>query len=281
MNSVRIVADGGCDLPPDLVSQYQITVVPVHVSFGPEMVSSDHLTPAEFWARIERSGYAPGTSAPSSGAFEQAFRRLVDAGHHVVCLTLPGKYSGAFNAARLAALEFGDRVRVVDSGSLSLGMGLLVLQAAKDALAGQSAEAIQVTLGQLVPRTSVIFALNTIEWVRRGGRLNRIMPLIDRVARTLNVKPILEVTDGEFHLLGIARSTKGVLQRLEDEARIRLPAHSVAAAYTRGGQAASELVNALGRIVGVPPGEIMCAEAGPVFAAHAGPGALGAVLIRA
>ena len=281
MNSVRIVADGGCDLPPELVAEYQITVVPVHISFGPEMVSSDHLTPADFWARIERSGFAPGTSAPSSGAFEQAFRRLVDGGHDVICLTLPRKYSGSYNSAWLAALEVGDRVRVVDSGSLSLGMGLLVLQAAKDAFAGQSAEAIQGTLGQLVPRTSVIFALSTIEWVRRGGRLNRIMPLLDRVARTLNVKPILEVTDGEFHLLGIARSTKGVLQRLEDEARIRLPAHSVAAAYTRGGQAASELANALGRIAGVPPGEMMCSEAGPVFAAHAGPGALGAVLIRA
>ena len=109
----------------------------------------------------------------------------MDAGHDVVCLTLPGKHSGTFNAAWLAAEEFGDRVRVVDTGSFSLGMGLQVLEAARQALAGRSAEFIQRTAESFRARTSIIFVLDTLEWVRRGGRLDLIIPMIDRVARTL------------------------------------------------------------------------------------------------
>ena len=147
---------------------------------------------------------------------------------------MPGKHSGTFNAAWLAAEEFGDRVRVVDTGSFSLGMGLQVLEVARQALAGRSAEFVQRTAESFRARTTIIFVLDTLEWVRRGGRLDLIIPLIDRVARTLRVKPILEMSNGEFRLVGVTRSTRSALQRLEDELRTRLPVEAVAAAYTRG-----------------------------------------------
>ena len=185
MNSVRIVADSGCDLPPALAAEYQITIIPVFVRFGEEMVPSDQLTNDEFWQRAANSGEPPGTSSPAPGTFLHAFQKLVDAGHDVVCLTLPGKHSGTYNAAWLAAEEFGDRVRVVDTGSFSLGMGLQVLEAARQALAGRSVDFVQRTAESLRTRTSIIFVLDTLEWVRRGGRLDLIVPLIDRVARTL------------------------------------------------------------------------------------------------
>ena len=226
MNSVRIVADSGCDLPPALAEEYQITIIPVFVRFGEEMVPSDHLSNDEFWQRAAISGEPPGTSSPAPGTFLQAFQKLVDAGHDVVCLTLPGKHSGTFNAAWLAAEEFGDRVRVVDTGSFSLGMGLQVLEAAKQALAGRSADFVQRTAENLRARTSIVFVLDTFEWVRRGGRLDLIIPVIDRLARTLRVKPILEMCDGEFRLVGVARSTHSALQRLEDELRSRLARRS-------------------------------------------------------
>jgi DegV family protein with EDD domain len=281
MNSVRIVADSGCDLPPALAAEYQITIIPVFVRFGQEMISSDELTNDEFWDRAERSGEAPGTSSPAPGTFHRAFQKLVAAGHDVVCLTLPGKHSGTFNAAWLAAEEFGDRVRVVDTGSFSLGMGLQVLAAAKEALAGRSAEVIQHTVESLRSRTSVIFVLDTLEWVRRGGRLDRVIPLIDRVARTFHVKPVLEMSNGEFRLVGVTRSTRSALQRLEEEINTRLPIEAVAAAYTRGCEAASELVARMAAMLNRRESEIMVAEAGPAFAAHAGPKALGAAVIRA
>jgi DegV family protein with EDD domain len=280
MNSVRIVADSGCDLSPELADEYQITIIPVFVRFGQEMVPSDHLTNDEFWQRAANSGEPPGTSSPAPGTFLQAFQKLIDAGHDVVCLTLPGKHSGTFNAAWLAAEEFGDRVRVVDTGSFSLGMGLQVLEVARQALAGRSAEFIQRTAESLRARTSIIFVLDTLEWVRRGGRLDLIIPLIDRVARTLRVKPILEMIDGEFRLVGVTRSTRSALQRLEDELRTRLPVDGVAAAYTRGCEVASELASRMAELLNRSEEEILVAEAGPAFAAHAGPNAVGAAVIR-
>jgi DegV family protein with EDD domain len=280
MPNVRIVADSGCDLPADLVSQYGITIVPVFVRFGQEMISSDDLSNDDFWRRAEHSPDAPGTSSPAPGAFYRVFETLVNAGDDVVCLTLPGKHSGTFNAAWLAAQDFGDRVRVVDTGSFSLGMGLQVLAAAKEAVAGKSADLIQRSVETLREQTSIIFVLDTLEWVRRGGRLDRIIPLVDKIARTLKVKPVLEMCNGEFKLVAVARSTRSALQRLEDEVRERLPVQSLAAAYTRGCEVASELADRIAALAGVHPMEVLTVEAGPAFAAHAGPNAMGAAIIR-
>jgi DegV family protein with EDD domain len=204
----------------------------------------------------------------------------VDAGHDVICLTLPGKHSGTYNAAWLAAQDFGDRVRVIDTGSFSLGMGLQVLAAAQEAVAGKGADFIQRTVENLREQTSIIFVLDTLEWVRRGGRLDRIIPLVDKVARTLKVKPVLEMCNGEFKLVAVARSTRSALQRLEDEVRERLPALGLAAAYTRGCEVASELAERIAALAGVQAMEVLTVEAGPAFAAHAGPNAIGAAIIR-
>jgi DegV family protein with EDD domain len=281
VNSVRIVADGGCDLSPALAEQYQITLVPVFVRFGQESISSDELTSDEFWQRAARSPEPPGTSSPAPGTFQHAFEKLVSAGHDVVCLTLPGRYSGTFNAAWLAAEQFDGRVRVVDSGSFSLGMGLQALIAAKEALAGRSIDLIERTVESLRERTSVIFVLDTLEWVRRGGRLDVILPLIDRVARTLHVKPVLELSNSEFQLVTITRSSRNALLKLEEEVRSRLPIEALATAYTRGCSTASELAVRIAAAAGCDASDVLTVEAGPAFAAHAGPNALGAAVIRA
>ena len=280
MNTVRVVADAGCDLSPEVAAQYNVVVIPVFVNFGAETVSTDQLTSDQFWARARQGTELPSTAAPPPSAFHEVFRKLVDAGHDVVCFTLPGRYSGTFNSAWVAAQEFGGRVRVVDPGSISLGIGLQVLHAARAAMTGQSAEAIQRAAEELRERTSIIFVLDSLEWVRRGGRLDRIMPLIEKAAQTLRVKPVLELTNSEFRLLGVVRSTRAALQRLEEEVRSRLPVEAAAAAYTHGREAGVELLGRVAGAVSRQPDEIMWVEAGPVFAAHAGPNALGAVVIR-
>jgi DegV family protein with EDD domain len=281
MSSVRIDADAGCDLSPDLATRYGVEIVPVFVRFGEEIVSSQELSLGEFWDRAARFSQPPGTSAAGPGIFYDTFDRLVAANHDVVCLTLPGSYSTSFNSAWVAAKEFDGRVRIVDSRSFSLGMGLLVIRAAQYALVGSGAEAIQTMLENACDRTSVIFALDTLEWVRRGGRLARMLPLVDRITRTLNVKPVLEFRNGEFRLLGAARTAQGVVQRIEDEVRARIPVNAAAAAYTRGCQTASDLVSRLAGFIEIQQGGILCAEAGVIFAVHAGPRALGAAVIRA
>ena len=280
MNNVRIVADSGCDLPTDLVAQYNITIVPVLVRFGQEVYPDDQLTQDAFWAHCAQSEHPPATSSPAPISFQREFERLLEAGHDVVCLTLTSGHSGTFNAAWLAARGFGGRVRVVDTRSFSLGMGLQVLRAAQGALAGRSADVIQRTAENMRERTSVIFVLDTLEWVRRGGRLDRLMPFVDRLARTFRIKPVLEMRDGEFRLVAVTRSTRVALQRLESEVRSRLPVEAVGAAYTRGRDMASEVAMRLADVVSLSLADILTVEAGPAFAAHAGPNAIDAVVVR-
>jgi DegV family protein with EDD domain len=280
MNSVRIVADSGCDLPPMIVAQYGIIIIPVYVRFGQEMIPSSELSNEEFWKRADQSPLAPGTSSPPPGAFYEVFEKLIAGGNDVICLTLPARHSGTFNAAWAAAQECGEHVRVIDTGSFSLGMGLQVLVAAREALAGHSAELIQATMEDIRARTSMLFALDTLEWVRRGGRLDRLMPVIDRVASALRVKPIIEMCDGEFRFLGVARSTRGAMQRIEEELHSRLPIESVATAYTRGCEVVNDLASYLATLVNLNINDIIAVEAGPAFAAHAGPKAVGAAVIR-
>jgi DegV family protein with EDD domain len=282
MNSVRIVADSGCDLTPEQVSRYQVTVVPLFIRFGREMVPSDTIGLEEFWRRTADLDGVPGTAAPSPERFRAAYAPLILAGHDVLCLTLPRQHSGVYNSAWLGAQEFGpDRVRVVDSGSISLGMGVQAIEAAKHALSGAGLDAVQRVVENVRDRSSIIFALDTLEWVRRGGRMDRIMPLIERLARTFNVKPIVEMVGGELHLLGVARSYKSALLRLEEEVRSRLPAEMLAAAYSRGRGAALDLAGRLAGMINQEPGDILIAEVGPVVATHAGPNAVGALVVRA
>ncbi|MCX7706901.1 MAG: DegV family protein, partial [Anaerolineae bacterium] len=165
-------------------------------------------------------------------------------------------------------------------GDVYKRQGLQVLAAAKEALAGRSADFIQQVVENLRERTSIIFVLDTLEWVRRGGRLDRIIPLIDRAARMLSVKPVLEMCNGEFRLVTITRSTRNALQKLEEEVRNRLPVAALAAAYTRGCDAVSELVARISSVANQAVNDIIVVEAGPAFAAHAGPRALGAAFIR-
>jgi DegV family protein with EDD domain len=153
------------------------------------------------------------------------------------------------------------------------------MAAAKQALAGANIDAIQRMVENLRGRVSVLFVLDTLEWVRRGGRMDRLMPLIDKIARTLRVKPVVELREGEMHLLGVARSHATALARLEEEVRARLPVETVAIAYTRGRETAVDLAERLSALLGYVPADLMLREAGPAFAAHAGPNAIGAVVI--
>ena len=181
MNSVRIVADSGCDLPPALAEKYQITIIPVLVRFGQEMVPSDQLTNDEFWQRVANSSEPPGTSSAAPGKFLHAFQELVDVGHDVVCLTLPGKHSGTFNAAVAGRQGVRRSCACGGHGLIFAGHGVQALEVARQALAGRSVDFVQRTAESLRTRTSIIFVLDTLEWVRRGGRLDLIIPLIDRV----------------------------------------------------------------------------------------------------
>ncbi|GAB4563379.1 MAG: DegV family protein [Anaerolineae bacterium] len=276
MTPVRVVADSGCDLPEVLLKRYDIVTVPLMIQIGAESFLHGKVDLDTLWQRLTREPAAT-TSAPPMGLFREAFSRLVDAGHDVVCITLTGKHSSTFNTAWLAAQEFSGRVKVVDSWSISLGMGLQVLAAAIAAQAGHSADEIVRLVESLRSRMQIRIVLDTLEYVRRGGRLARLMPVIDRMCRAFSIKPIIGMTEGELRLVGAARSLKGALQRIEEDIAAWNPLERVAVAHTRAPEVVEEVARYLASRLDLLDKEILTSEAGPAFAVHAGPRALGVV----
>ncbi len=282
MGGIAIVTDRGCDLSPELQERYDITVVPLVVRFGREVIlDNGSLSGDEFWEKVASSPSFPQTSQPSAGMFVQAFAPLVAAGFHVLCPLITGRLSGTCNAAHAAAQGFPGKVTVFDTQSLSLGQGFQVLAAARAVKQGLSLAAIINRLESIRARTHLFIALETVEYLRRGGRAGKVMPILDRVVRALNIKPLLRITDGEFQVAGVARSAARAVRRIVRDIAALAPIEALAVAHTRRPEDAAHLAATLAREVGLPEDAPLIAEAGPALSAHAGPGVIAAAAIQA
>lgn len=281
MRPVAVVSDRACDLTPAQLDAYGVGIVPLVVRFGDEVVYDDGtLTPETFWQRVERSSVPPQTSQPSIGAFEAAFAPLVEAGRDVVCPVLSGRLSGTLNAAHAAAKRFAGAVHVHDTRGLSLAQGFQVLAAARAAAAGQAAHEVIATLEGMARRTQLLIMLETVEFLRRGGRAGAIMPFIDRITRALRVRPLLTLADGALKLAGASRSVAGARERIVAALASGGPAEAVAIGHTRRPAEAAALATALSARLGVALEQITMVEAGPALASHGGPGIVAAAVLR-
>lgn len=278
--SIRVVTDSSCDLPPETVRDLGIEVVPLTVSFGAETFVDGDLTPDEFWARAT-SSHAPLTSQPSVGAFIEVFRRLVAEGRQALCVTLTSKHSGTFNVARLAGEEFGGAAQVLDSLSTSLGLGYQVMQAALAARAGQAMEQIVGRLEELRERTHIWIVLDTLEYVRRGGRADGFIALAERMTRMLNIKTLISIAEGELRLNGAARSLRGGLERVQAAVERLGPLEALAVMHARNPGMAEQLADVLAQRIGFPRERIWVRETGPALATHAGPGMVAVMAVPA
>ena len=282
MGSIAIVTDRGCDLSPELQERYGITVVPLIVRFGGDVILDDGaLTGDEFWERVSSSPSFPETSQPSSGMFQEAFEPLVAAGSHVLCPLITGRLSGTCNAAHAAAQSFPGKITVFDTQSLSLGQGMQVLAAARAAKQGLSVDGIVNLLESMRARSHLHLALQTVEYLRRGGRAGKIMPILDRVVRALSIRPLLRVADGELQVTGVARSASRAVGRIVREMVALAPVEALAVAHTRRQDDAARLASTLAHELGLPEDATLIAEAGPTLSAHAGPGVIAAAVVQA
>ena len=280
MSDIAIVTDRGADLTPEQQREYGVTVVPLIVRFGEEVILDDgSLSADDFWRRVERDASPPETSQPSAGMFEKTFAPLVAAGRHVLCPLITGKMSGTCNAAHAAAQRFPGQITVFDTRSLSLGQAFQVLAAATAARQGVSLDAIIQMLEGMRARSHLLIALDTVEYLKRGGRAGKVMPLLDRVARALNIKPLLRLADGEFQVVGAARSMAKAIRRIADEFAALAPAEALAVVHTRRSEEAAALADLLAPAVGLPRDATLITEAGPALSAHAGPGTMAAAMI--
>ena len=274
MSSVRIVTDSAADIDAETARELGISVVPMTVTFGSEVYLHTELSNDEFWSKTAE-GLHPGTSQPSIGLFEQAYARLVQAGHDVLCLTVTGKHSGTFSSAWAAARRFGDRIHVEDSLSLSLGQGFQVLAAARAALEGFDLAQVTQVVRRVQERSRLFILLDSIEHVQRGGRASALMPALNRVTQFLRIKPILGLSDGRLSLHGMARSYERGLSQIKHEIAQVKPFEQLAVIHTRCMDVAKDVANALAEKVAFPLPRIVVAETGPVLSVHGGPKVIG------
>lgn len=276
--AVRIVTDTSCDLPPDLereIREIGVIIVPFTFRFGLEECQDKSISMEEFLARAEANW--PTTSVPSTGEFVQAFREIVEAGDDVVCITITGRHSATYSAAVTASQQFAPgQVTVVDSRSLSVGQGLLVLAAARAARGGKSSEGVVEAVDELRRRLRLFITLDTVEYLVRGGRASRLSGVM---AALLRIRPILTLIDGELTLLDRPRGRKAAKQKMMDLAKGCFPAETVGVAHIAREEEAKALVSDISLQTGYPEGEILLTETGMILATHGGPGTLGIVVV--
>jgi DegV family protein with EDD domain len=215
---VRIVTDSAADIPPAEAEELGVEVVPLSIRFGDkEYTDGVDLPVEEFYAKLAESSALPETAAPSPGAFDTAFRRQAEAGADaVVCIDLSGGLSATVQAAQNAASGLAGQldVRVVDSRSITSGLGTHVRVAARAAADGRSADEIVALVESMVPRTHVYGALDTLDNLKKGGRVGGAQHLLGSL---LSIKPLIEIKDGVVGEAGKARTRRKALEWLRDK----------------------------------------------------------------
>jgi len=272
MAGVRVVTDSAADIPVGLAVQHDIRVVPLDVrlgEWGPDEMRT--IDPAEFWRRCAMTSALPETSAPSPGAFAETFAKAAEDGcAGVVCLTLSAELSSTYQAACAGAEEVREQidVRVIDTRTVTLGQAMVVLEAAELAAANQDLATTEAGARLIVPRVHVFGALDTLDNVRKGGRIGAAKALMGSL---LSVKPILEISGGAKDE-SRQRTRAGSLEYLVDKLRRAGPLEGLSVVHA----AAPDLDLFLGMLEDIYPREkILVNYIGPVIGTHAGPRCVG------
>ncbi|MCS7061646.1 MAG: DegV family protein [Anaerolineae bacterium] len=274
---VRIVTDSTCDLTPEQASQLGIaTVVPLYVRFGEDQYQ-DGITidRQKFHQLIKTHPSFPTTSQPSVGDFAKVYEQYK--GDEIVSIHISRELSGTIASAEAARELTGANVTIVDSRNVNAGLSLLLIEASRLAKSGATAAQIKSEIEALVPRVRLIFAVETLENLRRGGRIGGAQAFLGSM---LQFKPIITIKDGRVEPLERVRTMAKAVARLKELAAQDLNNQShrrVCFMHVAAPSAAENLKNALSAEVKLD--EPMVIEAGPVIATHAGPGAVGVAYI--
>ena len=273
--SVAIVTDSTCDLPQEVAAAHGITVVPLNVHFG-ESVYADQveISTDEFMAKMESSLALPTTSQPSVGAFEDAFRSAAQAQGvtEIVCITISSKLSGTFQSASIAGQNLADSldVEIVDSFTGAYALGFQAIRAAELADTGLNAKEIAEALRNEISRYHLVFFVETLEHLRRGGRIGKAAQMVGTL---LQLKPLLRVDEGMIVPFERTRTRSKAIKALEAFVAEAGPVEEVAVLYNTTPDEARTLAAAIGMYT--PGIEPVLAKMSPVIATHVGPGVLG------
>ncbi len=274
---VVIVVDSTLDVPAGVAVDLGIQIIPLNVQFGDEsFLDQVEMSSEEFLHRLTSSPDLPKTSQPAPARFEEAFRAATESGHDVLCITLASDLSGTYNSARLAAEAVDpERIRVIDSQSVSLAGGFMAIAAARAVRGGAGLTEATALVEPMPARTSLYAALDTLEFLHKGGRIGRASALVGSL---LSIKPIIRIRDGQVQPVERVRTWRKAMDRLGTLAGEHAPAEHLGVMHVGNVPDGQRLADRIAPVI--PSGHVSLGELGPVVATYGGPGLVGFIVVE-
>lgn len=276
--TIRVVTDSTCDLPASTIAKYDIKVLPLYINVGEqEYLDGIDITREEFYEKLPDFPTHPTTAVPSPMKFKAIYDALAEEGAtDIISIHISEALSAMVNVARAAAQEtLSAVIHVIDGGQLSLGTGFLVEKAAELAAKGSALNEILDALNSQMKRTHVFAALDTLEFLKRSGRMNR---WVSNLGSLLQIKPILTMHNGQPGNEKVRtrdKAMKRIVEMLETVGRIE----RVALVHTHAPDRLADLKKMGAHLL--PKGDLLTEDITPVIGAHIGPGAAGFAVITA
>lgn len=271
---IALLADSACDLPRELINRYGINILPLKVIYGDKTYSDRvDIEPGQVYERMPAE--IPTTSMPSLHEIKEALQRISNEGFtHVLALHLSSGLSGTSEAVKMVAREIDHlKIKVIDTKTLSLGTGWMVLEAARNIANGLSFRCIYDKLQKIQPRVRVYYIIETLEYLRKGGRIGAVASMLGSL---LDIKPIISVDqDGKYFTYAKARGRKKSVAKLVEIVEQAVESRKINLAVVHGG-AAGEHRGLLEKLRSLPNiNELIASDISPVLGVHTGPGLLG------
>ena len=275
---VKVVTDSVSDLPSEVVEDMGITVIPLNVHFGTELYKDGvELTAEEFYHKLENSLTLPTTSAPGPGFFAEVFDKLAEECNEILAVFLSHKFSATYDSA-LQGIKLMKRkcqVEVVDSTLGIMGQGLLVIEAARKALAGASLSELAVVVSETIPKVHIRVTLDTLKYLAMGGRIGKAQSLL---ASMLRINPILGIKDGEAFPFARVRCRAKAIEWLYEFASGFNKVKALAVEYGTNAAEAKALAKRIASVF--PKVPLYISNVGPVIGTHTGPSVLSVTVLE-
>lgn len=273
MPKIKIITDSSADLPSSLIQSERIKVVPLTIRINKkEFVDGQDLSPQQFWSLSKGSPTLPETAAPSPGRFLKAYEEAEKEGYEgIICITISSKLSSTFSSAITGSQNFKSTlpIKVIDSKNASIGHGLCVLRASKLSQEGETIEEIEEKINNLIPRTKFFVALNTLENLKKGGRIGSAAAFFGSL---LSIKPIISINEGVVTPQSRQRTRSRSLEYLIEKVKEESPVEDLSIVSAQAADIES-FKNKISSFYDLSNSII--SEVGAVIGAHAGSGAIG------
>jgi len=277
MKKIALVTDSTADLTEEMKAEGDTHVIPLKVLFGEQEYLDGEITSEEFYRRLEKETELPRTSQPSPEEFFRLYSELLEEYQEIISIHISSGLSGTYNAARLAKEKIKGKIHLIDSKTISMGVGLMMLEATKLMREGIDSVHIVEKLSTARNNVETLFTVNTLEYLQKGGRIGRVQGIMGSF---LNIKPVIRVgDDGVYQSYGKARSQekalKSIVEAFQELSKGKKTVR-FGVAHGAASQAGIYLRDAMENAFQIPAS--IFTQVGPVIGVHTGPGTIGAAI---